>query len=238
MKSELEHATMDASDQVREASYLEHEIEEIRSAELKIGEDEELENRYRLMKNSEKIAASLNRIEGMLSEDNAAADLVGRSLSELTQVASFDEEGLKDILSSLTDIDGLLSDLTRDLADYRDAMEFDQEEFSVPAEGGMMEVTFKTNAADSLQLYVTGSLAQYLEDTRKKDSTKNTRADERKAYEGNLKWLRVLPNTDTVARKGFFYLAIGVGNNRHVSLDTLNFYQEAFVPDSLLSENP
>lgn len=129
MKSELEHATMDASDQVREASYLEHEIEEIRSAELKIGEDEELENRYRLMKNSEKIAASLNRIEGMLSEDNAAADLVGRSLSELTQVASFDEEGLKDILSSLTDIDGLLSDLTRDLADYRDAMEFDQEEF-------------------------------------------------------------------------------------------------------------
>ena len=116
--------------------------------------------------------------------------------------------------------------------------EFDQEEFSVPAEGGMMEVTFKTNAADSLQLYVTGSLAQYLEDTRKKDSTKNTRADERKAYEGNLKWLRVLPNTDTVARKGFFYLAIGVGNNRHVSLDTLNFYQEAFVPDSLLSENP
>ena len=116
--------------------------------------------------------------------------------------------------------------------------EFDQEEFSVPAEGGMMEVTFKTNAADSLQLYVTGSLAQNLEDTRKKDSTKNTRADERKAYEGNLKWLRVLPNTDTVARKGFFYLAIGVGNNRHVSLDTLNFYQEAFVPDSLLSENP
>ena len=116
--------------------------------------------------------------------------------------------------------------------------EWDREEFNLPAEGGMMEVTFKTNAADSLQLYVTGSLAQYLEDTRKKDSTKNTRADERKAYEGNLKWLRVLPNTDTVARKGFFYLAIGVGNNRHVSLDTLNFYQEAFVPDSLLSENP
>jgi hypothetical protein len=127
---------------------------------------------------------------------------------------------------------------TVDVKQRDEYAEFDQDEFSVPAEGGMMEVTFKTNAADSLQLYVTGSLAQYLEDTRKKDSTKNTRADERKAYEGNLKWLRVLPNTDTVARKGFFYLAIGVGNNRHVSLDTLNFYQEAFVPDSLLSENP
>lgn len=110
--------------------------------------------------------------------------------------------------------------------------EFDRDEFTVPAEGGMMEVTFKTNARDSLQLYVTGSLAKYLEDTRKKDSTKTSRA-ESKEYKGNLNWLRVLPNTDTIARKGYFYLAIGVGNDHHVSLDTLVFHQEAFVPDTL-----
>ena len=114
--------------------------------------------------------------------------------------------------------------------------EFDQEEFNVSAEGGMLEVTFRTNAPDSLQLYVTGSLAKYLEDTRKKDSTNTeTRTEEKR---GKLNWLRILPNTDTIPRQGFFYLAIGVGNDRHVSLDTLKFYQEALAPDSLKIENP
>ena len=124
---------------------------------------------------------------------------------------------------------------TVDVKQRDEYAEFDQEEFSVPAEGGMMEVTFRTNSPDSLQLYVTGALAKFLEDTRKNDSTGNkTRAESK----GKLNWLRVLPNTDTVPRRGFFYLAIGVGNDRHVNLDTLLFYQDAFVPDSLKTENP
>lgn len=111
--------------------------------------------------------------------------------------------------------------------------EWDQEEFNLPAEGGMMEVSFKTNATDSLQLYVSSHLFQYLEDTRKKDSTQtDTRAEkaEKKEGKGNLNWMRVLPNTDTIPRKGYFFLAIGVGENRHVSLDTLKFYQAAAEP--------
>ena len=116
--------------------------------------------------------------------------------------------------------------------------EWDQEEFSLPAEGGMMEVGFRTNATDSLQLYVTSQLFQYLVDTRKKDSTNTETRAERKEGKGTLNWMRVLPNTDTVPRKGYFYLAIGVGENRHVSLDTLHFYQDAAVSDSLISENP
>ena len=108
--------------------------------------------------------------------------------------------------------------------------EWDQEEFNLPAEGGMMEVSFKTNATDSLQLYVSSHLFQYLEDTRKKDSTQTDTRTEKKEGKGNLNWMRVLPNTDTIPRKGYFFLAIGVGENRHVSLDTLKFYQAAAEP--------
>lgn len=121
---------------------------------------------------------------------------------------------------------------TVDVKQRDEYAEFDQDEFSIPAEGGTMEVTFRTNATDSLQLYVTGSLAKYLEDTRKKDSTSTTRAEGK----GKLNWLRVLPNTDTVPRRGYFYLAIGIGNNYHINLDTLTFHQDAFVPDSVKSE--
>lgn len=108
--------------------------------------------------------------------------------------------------------------------------EWDQEEFNLPAEGGMMEVSFKTNATDSLQLYVSSHLFQYLEDTRKKDSTQTDTRAEKREGKGNLNWMRVLPNTDTIPRKGYFFLAIGVGENRHVSLDTLKFYQAAAEP--------
>lgn len=119
---------------------------------------------------------------------------------------------------------------TIDIKQREEYAEFDQEEFNIGAEGGMLEVTFRTNSPDSLQLYVTGSLAKYLEDTRKKDSTKTeTRAESK----GKLNWLRVLPNTDTISRNGFFYLAIGVGNNYHINLDTLVFHQDACKPDSL-----
>ena len=127
---------------------------------------------------------------------------------------------------------------TVDVKQRDEYAEFDQDEFNIGAEGGMLEVTFRTNATDSLQLYVTSQLFQYLVDTRKKDSTNTETRAERKEGKGTLNWMRVLPNTDTVPRKGYFYLAIGVGENRHVSLDTLHFYQDAAVSDSLISENP
>ena len=124
---------------------------------------------------------------------------------------------------------------TVDIKQRDEYAEFDQDEFNMSAAGGLLEVTFRTNSPDSLQLYVTGALAKYLDDTRKKDSTDTTRAEEKKEVKGKLNFLRVLPNSDTIPRVGFFYLAIGVGDNYHINLDTLKFYQDAFVPDSLKS---
>ena len=47
---------------------------------------------------------------------------------------------------------------------------FSEKTFNLPAEGGLLDVVFHTNCLDSLQLYVTTSLVEFLEDTRKKDS--------------------------------------------------------------------
>ena len=106
--------------------------------------------------------------------------------------------------------------------------EFDRDTIKLPAEGGMMDVDFRANARDSLQLYVTGSLVEFLEDTRKKDSTKASRAED-KEFKGTLNFLRVLPNTDTLARDGHFVLAIGIGNERYIGLDTLVFHQDGLT---------
>ena len=106
--------------------------------------------------------------------------------------------------------------------------EFDRDTIKLPAEGDMMDVDFRANERDSLQLYVTGSLVEFLEDTRKKDSTKASRAED-KEFKGTLNFLRVLPNTDTLARDGHFVLAIGIGNERYIGLDTLVFHQDGLT---------
>ena len=104
---------------------------------------------------------------------------------------------------------------------------FESKEYIMPAEGGLLEVQFRTNVADSLQLYVTAHLTKYMVDTRKEDSTTTTRAQEKS---GSLNWIRVLPNDSTDARNGLFFLSI---NNKHggrIDLDTLVFYQPTSQP--------
>ena len=105
---------------------------------------------------------------------------------------------------------------------------FDQKEVVMFAEGGPLEVTFRTNVADSLQLYVSGYLAKYLVDTRKQDSTAETRADEMR---GSLKWLKVLPNESDSTHIGYFFLSINNPRGGRIDLDTLHFVQlSAGVP--------
>lgn len=128
-KEELQKSSADDSERAREASFLTHEIGEIEDANLQPGEDEALEEKYRRMKNREKIAEALNQIEEMTSGDEGASDLAGRSLSLMNGISSLDSEGLSGLSETLGTIDGLLSDFSRDLADYRESMEFDPEDF-------------------------------------------------------------------------------------------------------------
>ena len=126
---ELEEANMDSSDRIREASFLEQEISEIRDANLRPGEDQEVEDHFRRMKNSEKIASALNAAYELTGGDQAASDLIGSALHEVSSVEEYDEENLSGMRSLLSDCDGLISDFNRELRAYIDQMEFDEEEF-------------------------------------------------------------------------------------------------------------
>ncbi len=102
---------------------------------------------------------------------------------------------------------------------------FSVKNFELPAEGGFFDVKFNTNCSDSLQLYVTTSLVDYLEDTRKKDSVENVRTRAADPVEGSLSWLRVLPNETDSVREGLFFLSISGKLGQRLDLDTLHFSQ-------------
>ncbi|MCI8376744.1 MAG: DNA repair protein RecN [Lachnospiraceae bacterium] len=130
LRERQKEAELDEESRLREISLLEFQLEEIEKASLVPGEDEELEQQYRRMTYGRKLletagaAYQLTGYEG----PQAAGDAIGRALRELQSVASCDE-GLEPLLEQLSDIDGLLNDFNRDMAEYLTSLEFSEEEF-------------------------------------------------------------------------------------------------------------
>lgn len=126
---EEKNAGIDGAEREREISFLEYEIREIEEAGLREGEDEELENEYRRFSNGQKI---VNAVNGAYSntggESDCASELTGRAVRELSSVSGYDEK-LAELERELLEIDGLLSDFNRELADYVENMEYDEETF-------------------------------------------------------------------------------------------------------------
>ena len=139
-KKEFEEADRDESERARELSFLEHETEEIQNAKLRIGEDEKLEETYKKMLNGQKIHDALNEAYGETGSGsgNSASDKIGRALRALRSVEDYDD-GLSDMISVLTDVDGILSDFNREVSDYVDSLDFSKEHFA-EVEGRLNEI--------------------------------------------------------------------------------------------------
>ena len=125
----LDEFSVDEAERNREISYLQFEIDEIENADLKPGEDEQVEVSYRKMANSRKIADELSSVSMLLSSDGPLSDAVGKAYSSLNSVVQYDDE-LNALLSQLADIDSLLSDFGRDMSDYITGLEYNEAEFS------------------------------------------------------------------------------------------------------------
>ncbi|MBQ2089573.1 MAG: DNA repair protein RecN [Lachnospiraceae bacterium] len=128
-KQELDSANMDESSRLREISFLEHEIEEISSASLKVGEDEELEAKYKKMSNSKRIMEALGIARNNTSDTGGASDMIGRAVRELMMAANYDSD-IESLSGMLSEVENLLGDFNRELADYMSDAEFDGEVFA------------------------------------------------------------------------------------------------------------
>lgn len=121
---------MDAAARTREIDLLTYEVEEIRNAALKDGEDRKLEAAWQKLSNYQKILDAVQAAGTLCGEeDGTAQEQVGRALRELGSVEGLDP-ALDEIAGQLSDIDSLLSDFGRSLSDYMDELQFDPQEFS------------------------------------------------------------------------------------------------------------
>lgn len=130
LQKELEAFGVDESAKAKELSLAEFEYQEIEEARLIPGEDEELEAAYRRMSNSRQIVEAASKAYQLTgSGDEQAADAVGRAVRELHTIESYDDKAAE-LASELENIDNLLSDFNRNIAEYLSVMEFDGQTFA------------------------------------------------------------------------------------------------------------
>lgn len=129
-KDELSKALSDESERAKEADFLAFEVNQIREANLKLGEDEQLEERYKQIINSKKIVENIEEAYGYTGEGEhgSGGELIARAVRCMQDAAHYDEKA-SSLSEQLLEIDSLLNDFNHDLTEYRRSLEFSEEEF-------------------------------------------------------------------------------------------------------------
>ena len=111
----------------RDLDFYKFESSEIARAKLITGEDQDLEQKISLMKNSGRIFEALSVASSSLSSDGAGLDLLSRARSSLETVS-----GVSERLSELSDkLDGIyydLEDLSSSISELTESLSFSEEE--------------------------------------------------------------------------------------------------------------
>lgn len=150
-EKELKEAEADESQRAKELSFLKFEVSEIQEAHLLPEEDEELESLYRRMTNSKKIADSVNEAYLYTSEGGGnASEALSRAIRALSEASEYDDRAAQ-LYGQLVEVDSLLNDFNRELADYSKTCEFSDEEF-YETENRLNEINhLKTKYGDTIE---------------------------------------------------------------------------------------
>lgn len=130
LRRELDALNMDEAQKARQIDLLTYQINELEEADLKEGEQEELDRQRSMYRNSEKIASAIaeaknaldggEEMEGAVSAVSAAADCIGRAERYLPELHSLAER--------LQSISYDLEDCGSELRGYDDQLEYDPAE--------------------------------------------------------------------------------------------------------------
>ncbi|WP_296116220.1 DNA repair protein RecN [uncultured Eubacterium sp.] len=160
-RKKLEEASLDAEQQAREISFLQYEMDEIDQAELKIGEDEELEADYRKLSNGRKIMEAIAECQELCAEGSKnASDQIGNAVHALRTIAQFDET-LEGLAAQIEEIENLISDFNRELSGYVSELNFSEETFQ--------QIEDRLNLINHLKAKYGKTIAHILEERQVKE---------------------------------------------------------------------
>ena len=125
IKQELKNNYGDEKERERKLDLLRYQFNEIEEANLKVTEEENLEEKRKLMLNSEKISKNLNEADIAIGE--SGIDSINVAIRALEKIENIDKK-YEDISSNLKNIYYELQEISRDISDYREDVYFDEQE--------------------------------------------------------------------------------------------------------------
>lgn len=125
IRRELKNNYGDEKEKQRKLDLLRYQLNEIQEARLKEGEESELEERSKIIRNSEKIAKNLSEAEMAVGENTI--DLIGNAIRALEKIENIDRK-YEETTSSLKDIYYGIQEISSNLSGYLSDIEFDEQE--------------------------------------------------------------------------------------------------------------
>ncbi|MGN1381848.1 MAG: DNA repair protein RecN [Eubacterium sp.] len=124
VRGKLNKLLHDERENRRRVNLCRYELQEIDAAQLRVGEDTELNERISVLKNSEKIFQAMSMAQELLNggEENAE-NMIGQAEAQITSVSSFSSD-LKEISSLLNGISADLQDLNNRIRTVTEKTDF------------------------------------------------------------------------------------------------------------------
>ena len=122
--------TMDEGEKLRRMETLRYQIEEISKANLQPGEDEQLEERRKILQNSEKISDGIHIAAECLyggEDSDGAASLLQQAQRELARLSRY-TEGFSGICDKITDLMYQVQDAAEEVLDAQNSLAYSADE--------------------------------------------------------------------------------------------------------------
>lgn len=117
----------DEAERARKLDLLSFQINEIESADLKIGEFDELKVRQNVLLNVEKIMSAISSARSILNDDGGCSDGIISAERLINQISNIDES-YEQIRTRLEIVGTEISDIAETLSDIADNLSFDEAE--------------------------------------------------------------------------------------------------------------
>ena len=130
LRQEIGRMTMDEGEKLRRMETLRYQIEEISKARLETGEDEELEDRRKLLQNAERLSDSMDTAVECLyggEDTDGAAALLSRAQRELSKLSRY-TEAYSGLQERVADLMYQVQDVAEEVRDARNALSYSSDE--------------------------------------------------------------------------------------------------------------
>ena len=130
IQREIQKLTMDEGEKLRRMETLRYQIEEISKANLKVGEDEQLEERRKILQNAEKLSDGIHAAVSCLyggDETDGAASLLAEAERELSRLSRFTDAFSK-LHEKVADLMYQVQDVAQEVRDARDDLSYSADE--------------------------------------------------------------------------------------------------------------